>query len=240
MIYIQSNLSKTRAHNFAAACAQFGAIASGTDYKYVTQTEVADGKYDLLIKRNLFVGSTDFMRLVFSRINLQLKPLPLNEIMEYESTTLGEALSRVNSGENLFVKPYEVKLFSGFVPTPNSAYSLRSIPLDTPVWVCSAFRAPLIAEWRVYVVQGKIKYVGQYFGEYVGYNWDYFLSPLFERKDLPSAFVVDVGLINDGRVSEPVLIEFGDMVAIDNYGWDNEEYLNALKLRYKEIMDDNR
>ncbi len=61
MVYIQSDNDRKLPHHFDAACALFGAIDSGVDYRLTTFEEVQSGKFDSLIKKNLFVGSTEFM-----------------------------------------------------------------------------------------------------------------------------------------------------------------------------------
>lgn len=70
MIYIQSNSEKNLPHHFDAACAMYGAIESGCDFKLVSYEEVKSGKFDSLIRSRLFVGSVEFMNEVFSRIGL--------------------------------------------------------------------------------------------------------------------------------------------------------------------------
>lgn len=60
MIYIQSNIKKTRPHHFDCSTAMFGAIETEMDYKLTTIEDVKSGKWDSLIRRNLFVGSVEF------------------------------------------------------------------------------------------------------------------------------------------------------------------------------------
>ena len=111
MIYIQSDNDRTRPHHFDVACAMFGAIETGQDYRLTTFEEVQSGKFDLLIKNNLFVGSVEFMREVFKRVGVDDPRVPENSNRSFETITLGEAKARAKTGEKLFIKPFEIKLF---------------------------------------------------------------------------------------------------------------------------------
>jgi len=55
MVYIQSNIDRNLAHHFDCSCALYGAIDSGLDYRLTSFEEVKSGKFDNLIKNNLFV-----------------------------------------------------------------------------------------------------------------------------------------------------------------------------------------
>lgn len=70
MIYIQSDTERKLPYHFDSACALYGAMDSALSYRLTSMEEVKSGKFDNLIKTNLFVGSTDFMREVFSRVGL--------------------------------------------------------------------------------------------------------------------------------------------------------------------------
>ncbi|MBK7362676.1 MAG: hypothetical protein IPJ01_10310 [Micavibrio sp.] len=115
MIYIQSNTERTLPHHFDCSCALFGAIDSAMDYRLTSFEEVSSGKFDMLIKNNLFVGSVEFMREVFKRIGKNDVRLPLNSDREHIVITLEEAYIRVSEGDKLFIKPIEIKLFTGLV-----------------------------------------------------------------------------------------------------------------------------
>jgi hypothetical protein len=60
MIYIQSNSERTMPHHFDCATALYGAIDNCQDFRLTSFEEVNSGKFDLLIKNKLFVGSTEF------------------------------------------------------------------------------------------------------------------------------------------------------------------------------------
>ena len=52
MVYIQSNKEKTLPHHFDCACALYGAIDSGLEFRLASFEEVQEGKYDNLMRSN--------------------------------------------------------------------------------------------------------------------------------------------------------------------------------------------
>lgn len=102
MIYIQSNKERTLPHHFDAACAVYGSIECGMSYRLTSFEEVESGKFDLLIKDNLFVGSVEFMREVFKHIGKTDVRVPLNSDRPCEIITLRESHKRVANGKRLF------------------------------------------------------------------------------------------------------------------------------------------
>ena len=155
MIYIQSNIEKTRPHHFDASCAMWGAIESGFDYKLVSYEEVESGKWDNLIKTNLFVGSVEFMRMVFSRVGLEDVRLPRNSNREFQIMELGEVRRRSKNGERWFIKPIEIKLFTGFILDEMVNTSIQNIPDSCKVRVYKPLDE-ILSEWRVYVVYNNL------------------------------------------------------------------------------------
>ena len=57
MIYIQKN-EHDIPHHFDCACAMYGAIELGLDYKLISFEEVQEGKWDNLIKSNSSLSSS--------------------------------------------------------------------------------------------------------------------------------------------------------------------------------------
>ena len=235
MIYIQSNSERTLPHHFDAACALYGAMDSGMDYRLTSFEEVESGKFDNLIRRNLFVGSVEFMREVFKRIGLSFVRLPMNSNRPSEIITLAEAHKRVAAGDKVFIKPLEIKLFTGLVLDGATYSCLNGIPEDTKVIAYKPFITPLVSEWRVYVHNHKMIDSKNYSGDFKRIpRYDY-IDDLIERNihTFPCAYVIDRGVF-DNR--EDAVIEYNDMWAIGNYGLPNDLYLRMLKDRYFEIV----
>ncbi len=246
MIYIQSNKDRTIPHHFDCACALYGAIDSALDYRLTSFEEVASGKFDLLIKQNLFVGSTEFMREVFSRIGKTDVRVPKNSNREHKIITLGESRAIVAGGKKIFIKPLTIKLFTGLVLDGCHYSSLDNVPDDTLVMSYEPFDRPIITEWRVYVHNHKIADVKNYSGEFLNVPREDYINQVLscnKREGFPIAYIIDIGklegLVEDDLDSwqlENVIIEYNDMWAIGNYGIPNDLYLRLLKDRYFEIV----
>lgn len=236
MIYIQSNSERTLAHHFDCSCALYGAIDSGFEYRLTSFEEVSSGKYDLLIKNKLFVGSVEFMREVFNRINITEIKLPRNSNRKCEIITLSEAHKIAKAGKEIFIKSVETKLISGLVLNGMTYTCLNGLPDDTLVMAYEVFKNKIISEWRIYVHNNSLLDARNYSGNFmISPNYDYVKTVLQENtKDkFPCAYTIDIGILENG---ENVVIEFNDMWAIGNYGIPNDLYLRALKDRYFEII----
>lgn len=235
MVYIQSDNERKLPHHFDCACAMYGAIENVMDYRLTTFDEVVSGKFDNLIPNHLFVGSVEFMREVFNRIGLKDVRLPINSNREYELITLGEAQSRVKTGTKLFIKPVQIKLFSGVVLDGMKYSFLSTLPDDTMVIAYEPFPTQLISEWRVYIHNNKIVDSRNYSGDFTtSPQYNYVKEVVMEnRKTFPSAYTIDVGVLDGG---ENVVVEFNDMWSIGNYGVPNYIYLRMLRERYFEII----
>ena len=244
MIYIQSNKEKTLPHHFDAACALYGAIDSACDYKLVTFEDVASGKFDLLIKNNLFVGSVEFMREVFGRVGLKDVRLPQNSNRESEIITLEDALLRASSGKRIFIKPVEIKLFSGFVLDGANYYFLNDLPKDTMVYAYKPFNEKILSELRIYVFNNKIEDVRNYSGDpkisLFPMQYEYIQEHIIDKNknSFPSTYTIDVAILNSPNRHMEV-VEYNDMWSIGNYGVPNDIYLKMLKNRYLQIIKES-
>ena len=241
MVYIQSDKERTLPHHFDAACALYGAKDNAQDIRLTSLEEVSSGKFDMLIKQHLFVGSVDFMTEVFKRAGKTSSSLPPSQDML--KVDLAQVKERIKNGEKWFCKPVQNKLFTGMVFDTMTLSSLDAFPDETKVWVGEPFKSKIISEWRCYIRFNKIVDAKNYSGEYdVLPNFvlaEDYLKPSqvigeFNRlKDFPAAFTMDLGVLDDGST---VIVEYNDMWAIGNYGIDNSDYYKLLRERYFEII----
>jgi hypothetical protein len=232
MIYLQSNNNKTLPQNFEVACALYGAIQSNRNYEFITYDEVKSGNYDHLIKTNLFVGSVEFMRLVFERINLFNVRLPQNS----NRPSKIDKLENIRNQIGVFIKPLQIKLFTGFVLDGCQYPILDEIPQDTQILVYDAFKSNITTEWRLYIDRGEIIDSHCYSGDFkIMPDYEYIENIIINNKklDFPSTYVIDSAVLENG---ECVIIEYNDMWAIGNYGLDNYTYLKLLTNRYFDIV----
>jgi hypothetical protein len=236
MIYVQSNKEKTLPHHFDAACALYGAIDNGVDYRLTSFEEVESGKFDNLLKTQLFVGSVEFMREVFKRANRTPKPI-LNTDRDNTIMSVDTLREEIENGKTYFVKPLQQKLFSGLVVDKYSISSLREIPSDTVVLAYDVIY-DIISEWRLYVHNYSIVDARNYSGGFkIMPDFGYATNVLNNLKHtLPRTFVMDIGVAADGVRDLNFVVEFNDMYAIGNYGIENSLYYRMLSDRYFDIM----
>lgn len=235
-VYIQAN-NDNLPHHFDAACALYGAIDLGLDYKLITY-DWLDTINPELFRNNLFVGSVEFMRKIFDKLGKSPR-VPDNSNREEEFIKLSEVRTRIENGETLFVKPKQIKLFTGMVVNKQFGFSLNPYPDDTDVIVSKPFESEIVSEWRCYV---RKNIIGDPIVDIRCYSGDPFVIPkkefileLFNQNILkyPKAYTIDVAILENG---ENTVVEYNDMWAIGNYGMENEKYVSLLKERYFEII----
>lgn len=235
MIYIQSNSERTLPHHFDAACAMYGAIDSSMDFRLTSFDEVHRGKFDNLIKRNLFVGSVEFMNEVFSRIGKTNVGLPRTSNRPFEIMTIQEALDKTSDGSKLFIKSVDIKVLTGIVLDGCKYSSVNSLDPNTKVMAYDVFESKIVSEWRMYINKNKIVDSHCYNDGFdILPDYSYAKEVIKENIDFPCAYTLDMGILENGR---NVVIEFNDMWSIGNYGIPNDMYLKLLKDRYFEITE---
>ena len=234
MVYIQSNNEKTLPHHFDCACGLWGALDNAMEYRFVTYDEVASGKFDLLIRNHLFIGSVEFMREVFHRIGKDDVRVPRNNDSEFEVITLGEAKEIAKNGKKIFIKPFEIKLFTGFVLDQSIYSCLNGIPDDTKVMCYEPYPTNILSEWRYYISNGEAVDCHCYGGDFNSYpDFVPVAEAIYRNTDFPSAYTIDVAVFREGKT---IIVEYNDMWAIGNYGIPNDMYVRLLKQRYFEIV----
>jgi hypothetical protein len=153
---------------------------------------------------------------------------------EVKQLWLSDAIDRVKSGQKLFIKPQETKLFSGMVFDKMCLSMIEKFPDETEVYVAEPFTSSIISEWRLYVQHTKVVDARNYSGDFkITPNWVYADFILKSGEDFPSCFTLDLAVLQNG---ETTAVEYNDMWAIGNYGIDNLTYYKLLRERYFEII----
>lgn len=235
MIYIQSNERTPIPHHFDCACAMYGAMDLGQDYRLTYYMEVESGKFDNNIKKSLFVGSVEFMKVVFNRVGLKDIRLPENSNRSYQIMSLGDIKTKAKLGEKFFIKPIDIKLFTGFVIDQMDYTSIKNIPNDTNVMVYEPFKHSIQSEWRCYIHNHNLVYIANYSGDcFVNVDISYLTNIIrLNKNTFPCAYTIDIGILSNG---DNVVIEYNDMWAIGNYGIPNNLYTRMLRDRYFQII----
>ncbi len=203
------------------------------------------------------------MREVFKRVGINDVRLPQNSNRVCEIITLAEAHKRAAAGTKVFIKPIQIKLFTGLILDGFGYTSLKGLPDDTQVMAYEPFSGSILSEWRIYVHNHAMVDSRNYSGYFtVSPDYGYVEKVIKENKNknFPIAYTIDIAVLTTGASNEfryaqqkpednefryadiadapesNVVVEFNDMWAIGNYGMPNDLYLKALKARYLEIM----
>lgn len=236
MIYVQKDNSRDWPHHFDAASAMYGSFdMNGPDsVKLVSYDEVKSGKFDALIRTNLFVGSVEFMAEVFNRIGVtpEFSLLPDRPFYIMSAGQVRDAI--LADKKPRFVKSVKNKVLSGVLLELDWVSILNSVSDDTTLMVYEPLPR-IISEWRIYVHRGQMIDSRNYSGDFkISPDYTYAMNKITKLKDTaPIAYTLDVGVLENGSTTT---IEFNDMVHIGNYGIENTQYLSALRDRYFEII----
>lgn len=144
-------------------------------------------------------------------------------------------INSVNSNPNMwpvFVKPINNKKFKGrVVHDTKDLIGCGSCYEDYPVY-CSEIKE-FIAEFRVFVLYGKIIDVRRYGGKWdVHCSKEVIESCLKDFVDAPNAYAMDFGITSDG---ETILIEVNNTCSIGSYGLDSILYAKFISARWAEL-----
>ncbi|WP_019025401.1 MULTISPECIES: ATP-grasp domain-containing protein [unclassified Thioalkalivibrio] len=194
----------------------------------------------------MVVGSVEVLRAVF-RTNGVMEPEPLDYPLGLQPycrrrlmiQTLAEAQETSKTG-TVFVKPLQTKSFEARVVA--SPGDLEGLDPGQPVWVAGMLATPLQAEYRVYVLGGKIEGVAPYAGPD---DLEDRSEPAIDMRQvrdalarlgpgLPRAYAMDWARTADG---ETALIECNDAWALGFYGgMERERYFDLLAARWDELV----
>lgn len=238
MVYIQAN-NDSIPHHFDAACAMYGCIEQCIDYKLITYEKVIEfkslGTLPNIVKNNLFVGSVEFMDVIFESIG-KTPRVPINSNRAYKTEKLGEVRFQISKDKKLFVKPFKIKLFTGLVVDKYNISSLREFGDELEVMVYPVIDK-IKSEWRLYIENNKIVDARNYSGEFrINPNYEYAFMVIQEYKHMmPICYTMDLAMC-DNVWNHTFVVEFNDMWAIGNYGIPNDLYLSMLRKRYFEII----
>lgn len=153
---------------------------------------------------------------------------------------LGRRLRRTNvktarelTGQRLFIKPVEHKLFGGFVTTGTFDDQLRlgSYSENEELWLGDV--VDFVSEYRCFVLRGEVIAVHWYRGDWsVAIRRSVVEAAVEAYGSAPVAYTLDFGATRDGRT---LLVEVNDGYAMGTYGLRAELYAAMLEARWEEL-----
>lgn len=227
------------------------------DFVYISKYPLSDRGYTIvpfdgddmkntllnkhITKDDMCVGSVQATTRFFSIAGIKT-PESITYPVELEQF-LGRSIEKKSLSEiksidlPLFIKPAdEIKKFTGDVFSKESHLeNLRIFDKcdnDTQVWTSEVLEFE--TEYRVFVSNGVIYGMKHYKGDFaLMINMEKVKEMVLAYKNCPSAYTLDVGLVN----GETVLVEVNDMWAIGSYGLEGRDYALLCARRMKEIMN---
>lgn len=141
----------------------------------------------------------------------------------------------VNNPDNWgqFVKPLLAnKAFTGRVVNGTRELIGIGLPFDFPVWISKD--VSFQAEWRVFVLNGKVLDVRPYKGDYhhLCYDASVVDKAVAAWQTSPCAYALDIGVTADGRT---LVVEVNDGYALGNYGLMPISASQFLEARWQEL-----
>lgn len=126
-----------------------------------------------------------------------------------------------------FVKPMETKSFTGAIRSEITE------TVDPDEWCCICEPVQFVAEWRLYILRGRVATWAQY-GEGDDAEPDLAaVAQMLQAWPGPAGWALDVGRLDDGR---QVLVEANDGWALGFYkGADPVAYLEVISARWAEL-----
>jgi hypothetical protein len=214
--------------------------------RHVTYSEITTGRATL-DPTMLISGSVQFMHAVFEHLAINI-PAPLGFPTELapwlhrhvDTMTAAEALT-LAAGQRLFIKPAgEVKAFTGGLTNQIELIdTVRSLDPDTAVFVSEPVQ--FLAEWRCFVVEGRMRACVQYLPDIDECRWPTpdpaALTPLIDAawsSCRRAGMSVDVGMLPDGRLA---LVEMNDGYALGGYSIDPGDYFELLWARWRQLVN---
>jgi len=148
---------------------------------------------------------------------------------------LMEAMA-ISQVRNIFIKPVNIKLFTGLVLDGFQYACLDNIPGNTEVLVYEPFKSKICSEWRIYIHNHKAIFFANYAGDIFDPPSPSYIRHIIDgnKGTFPIAYTIDIAVLQNGDF---VVVEYNDMWAIGNYGIPNDMYVRMLKDRYFQIIN---
>lgn len=191
-------------------------------------------------RNNIVVAPMDETVIFFDRLGIK-EPAPLNipsELHKYtgrviQELSLGDFIQ--NAEVPVFIKPkHKVGGFpSGVINKESSKKGLFS-DYDREMPVIISNPLDIRAEYRGFVVDGKLKALHFYSGDFAFYPDTYIIEEaISEYHSQPAGYSIDFGVTWDKKT---VLIECNDGWSLGSYGCDPIIYSNLLGRRWLQLL----
>lgn len=155
-----------------------------------------------------------------------------------EMMTLYQARQLIATSQKRFIKPVEMKEFTGLVLDDADDYRIRG--LDNTMLVHVSEVVEWLSEWRVYVLDGQVRDIILYEGDSRFYPESSIVQSAVgiltgnpKNPENPVSYAIDFGVLSDGTTA---LVEMNDGFSIGAYeGVDPGTYFDILQSRWDQL-----
>lgn len=185
------------------------------------------------------VGVAGYVGDVHAALQKMGRPIPEN--IDYPPELehmLGRTMRRTTLGyvrrqiRPIFTKPVDLKIFSGFVWTGDTASQRRCYGLDDDVKVWVSDPVEMLAEYRTYILDGEILDCRRYKGDWSKAPSRETVETAVRLMPRQRAYCLDFAVLNNG---ETVLVERSDAFSMGHYGLLPTLYAKMLSARWHEM-----
>jgi hypothetical protein len=210
----------------------------------VTTEKIVSRGFFMFKDTDLVVGGVMFMKHALRAYGKELVehtpyPLCLNHLL-YRNVghirSLKDAKYLLDQGQKFFIKPDGWKCFTGFVAEHSDDFRFNGTSNQQPVFTSDVVE--FLTEWRVYVVDGRVRAVrwANAGTQDLVPNYAEIERAVFEFKvdGSPAGYAIDFGVLSTG---ETALVEVNDGFSIGAYG-DHLEgtYWDMVSARWQQLI----
>lgn len=187
------------------------------------------------------VGISGYVGDIHTALTKLGKPTPANfdypqELSDFLNRKIWKStLSEVRASTNrIFIKPIEQKMFTGFIWEDDVASRRKIVTCDDSIEVWCSDALNFVAEYRIFVLDGKILDVRFYKGKWdkIPNSWHPATAMVYYFKSAPRAYCLDIGILENGSIA---LVEVNDGFAFGHYGLLPTLYARMLSARWNEM-----
>lgn len=202
-------------------------------YSNISYNELKESKID---PNSIYVGSIEFMKLVFFKLNVSC-PSPLNipkELYEFCDRKIWHGY-KSDIKIPCFIKPADdLKLFTGFLLEKDLDLKLYYPEIKDDTKLMFSEPKNFISEYRGFVYKHQLVSIKHYQGDFKKFPNLSLVERMISYNYLnsPVAYTIDFGVTNEGKT---ILVELNDFWSCGLYGFD-DKLLNMLADRFRQII----
>jgi hypothetical protein len=241
LVYVQAKAGDSnQPYSISASIAFQGFIMRGCHFEFFSLENLDNVPFCKEYPVICGVGAYNriFTRLGFTWRHINY-PSSLKQFLGRETgTSKLRELPALLEKRPVFVKPlHDDKRFTGFVcKGPEDCWNIKLGGLDQDFDILWSDPVDIVAEYRVYVLNGDIQNVARYVGKVDALpSMNIVRQMIRAYTGAPIAYGLDVGILNNGQT---ILVEVNEGLALGNYGLSPLLHAKMIAARWFELVGD--